>query len=310
MRSRRIRSGMIGLATRASSARKAPSSASEAPPTPSVRAESRPYSVDLTIANAPSIVASVIRIEPSTSTPPARPMPSFSSISAEPNSNATTPIGHVDEEDPVPAQRLRERAAGEQPDRAAAGGHERVHAHRLGLLGPLGELGHDDREDHARGDRAADALEQARADQHRLAVRHPAQHRGRREQDEPAEEDPLAADQVAEPAGEQQEAAEGDQVAVDHPREVRLREVQIALDRRQRDVHDRRVEHHHQLAEAQHGERDPAAALPSALGVLVGGRLLRVGSLGCRRCAHRCSFRCARWEHHSMDHPWSKYDLL
>ncbi len=58
-----------------------------------MRAESRPYSLDLTIANAPSIVASVIRIEPSTSTPPARPMPSFSTISAEPSTNATTPIG-------------------------------------------------------------------------------------------------------------------------------------------------------------------------------------------------------------------------
>ena len=39
MRNRRMRSGMIGLARRASSARKAPSSASDAPPTPSVRAD-------------------------------------------------------------------------------------------------------------------------------------------------------------------------------------------------------------------------------------------------------------------------------
>jgi hypothetical protein len=88
-----MRSGIIGFAMRASSARNAPSRASEAPPTPSVRAEKRPYSLDLTIANAPSIVASVIRIEPATSTPPARPIPSFSSISAEPNRNASTPIG-------------------------------------------------------------------------------------------------------------------------------------------------------------------------------------------------------------------------
>ena len=83
MRRRSTRSGMIGFAMRASSARNAPSSTSEAAPTPSVRADSRPYSVDLTIANAPSIVASVISTEPSQSTPPARPMPSFSSISAD-----------------------------------------------------------------------------------------------------------------------------------------------------------------------------------------------------------------------------------
>ena len=58
-----------------------------------MRAESRPYSVDLTIAKAPSIVASVIRTEPATSTPPARPMPRFSTISAEPSTNVTIPIG-------------------------------------------------------------------------------------------------------------------------------------------------------------------------------------------------------------------------
>ena len=40
--------------------------------------------------------------------------------------------------------------------------------------------------------------------------------------DQTGEEHPLAADQVAEPAGQQQQAAEGDQVAVDDPREVAL----------------------------------------------------------------------------------------
>ena len=88
-----------------------------------------------------------------------------------------------------------------------------------------------------------------------------AEDRGGGEQDEPGEEDFLAPDEIAHPPGEQQEAAEGDQVGVDHPREVALGEVQVALNRGQRDVHDRRVEHHHQLAEAQHPERDPAAAL-------------------------------------------------
>src|ERR1700728_4066925 len=93
MRWRRTRKGMIGLASRDSSTRKPAKSASDAPPTPSVRAESRPYSLDFTIANAPSIVASVIKNEPSTSTPPARPMPSFSSINIQPNKNAIAPIG-------------------------------------------------------------------------------------------------------------------------------------------------------------------------------------------------------------------------
>ncbi len=39
------------------------------------------------------MVASVIRTEPAISTPPARPIPSFSSISNDPSTNAITPIG-------------------------------------------------------------------------------------------------------------------------------------------------------------------------------------------------------------------------
>ena len=41
------------------------------------------------------------------------------------------------------------------------------------------------------------------------------------------QEDPAAPDQVAEAPGEQEQAAEGDQVGVDHPREARGREVQV-----------------------------------------------------------------------------------
>ena len=45
---------------------------------------------------------------------------------------------------------------------------------------------------------------------------------------QPGEEDPPAADQVAEPADQQQQTAERDQVRVHDPREARLREVQVA----------------------------------------------------------------------------------
>ena len=123
-------------------------------------------------------------------------------------------------------------AADEQADRAAADRDEDVDAHRLRALGGLGELGDDHRDDHRRGDRAAEALEEARGDQQRLVVGEPAQHRGRGEERDAGEEDPLAADQVAEAAGQQQEAAERDQVGVDDPGQVGLREVQVALDRR------------------------------------------------------------------------------
>ena len=68
-------------------------------------------------------------------------------------------------------------------------------------------------------------------------------------------------EQVAEPAAEQQEPAEGEHVGVHHPGERGLREAQIRPDRREGDVHDRRVEDDHQVPAAEHEERNPAHAV-------------------------------------------------
>jgi hypothetical protein len=76
---------------------------------------------------------------------------------------------HVDEEDPVPGDRLGEDAAGQQADRGARGGDERVDADRLRLLPGLREHRHDHAEDDGGGHGAADALEEARTDQQPLA---------------------------------------------------------------------------------------------------------------------------------------------
>ena len=91
-----------------------------------------------------------------------------------------------------------------------------------------------------------------------------ADHRSDDEGGEADEEDALAAEEVAEPAGEQQQAAEGDQVAVDHPGQARLAEVEVPLDRGEGDVDDRRVEHDHQLPEADDEERDPPGAVAAS----------------------------------------------
>ena len=73
----------------------------------------------------------------------------------------------------------------------------------------------------------------------------------------PTEEEALAPEQVAGAAAEQQEAAEDERVGVDDPLEVRLGQAEVFLDRRQRDVHDGRVEHDHELREADEDEDDP-----------------------------------------------------
>ena len=81
------------------------------------------------------------------------------------------------------------------------------------------------------------------------------------EDGEAGEEHALAPGEVAEPAGQQQQAAEGDEERVDDPGEIGLAEVEVVLDRGQRDVHDRHVEHDHQLGEADDEQRRPAAAV-------------------------------------------------
>src|SRR4029077_3674230 len=63
--------------------------------------------------------------------------------------------------------------------------------------------------------------------------------------------------------GQEQQAPIGDQVGIDDPREVCLAEVQVALDRWQRDVHDRRVEDDHELPETNHDEGQPAPPIGS-----------------------------------------------
>ena len=96
-----------------------------------------------------------------------------------------------------------------------------------------------------------------------------------REQRDAEQEQLAVAVQVAEPAAEQQEAAEGEHVGVDHPDQRGLGELQVRADRRQRHVHDRGVEHDHQHAQAQHHQCQPAFA-----------RVGRVGHRGIFRVVH------------------------
>ena len=118
------------------------------------------------------------------------------------------------------------------PIAAAAGGDEAEDAHRLRPLGRLGEQRHDQRQRDRGDDRAAESLHRARADQHRLRRRQPAGERGEREQRDPDQEQPPLAEEVAEPAAEEEKAAEGEQVGVHHPGQRRLGEAEILADRR------------------------------------------------------------------------------
>ena len=167
----------------------------------------------------------------------------------------------VDVEDPLPAEVLGEDPAEQHADRAACAGDRAPDREGLVALDALGERGREDRERRRRDDRRAEPLHGARADEHAARAREAAGERGCHEQQEPDHEHQTTAEQVGHAASEEQEAAEGQGVAARHPLQVRGREVQGTLDRRQRNVDDRDVDHQHELRGAEEAERDPAAGV-------------------------------------------------
>ena len=83
------------------------------------------------------------------------------------------------------------------------------------------------------------------------------------EADETDDEGALAAPEVGEAAAEQQQAAEGERVGGDDPLALAVGEAEVGLRGGEGDVHDGGVEHHHQLGEADDGERHPVTAVAS-----------------------------------------------
>ncbi len=119
------------------------------------------------------------------------------------------------------------------------------------------------------------ALDGACGDQHAEALSGAAESGGDSKPGEAAEERPLAPEQIRQPAAEQEQRAEAQRVRRHHPLAVGVGEVQGRLRVGKRDVHDRRVEHDHQLGDAEHGEDEPAALV---VGILVRVRVHGEGS--------------------------------
>ena len=164
------------------------------------------------------------------------------------------PDRHVHEQHPLPAGPLGEHAAEQHAGRAARAGDGAPDAERLVALGALGEGRGDDRERGGGDQRGAEALHGARRDQHDVALGEPAGERREREQPHAVDEHAPPAEQVGQAAAEQQEAAEEERVGVHDPGQVVLGEVEGAPDRGQGHVHDRGVEHDHELGHGEQGE--------------------------------------------------------
>jgi hypothetical protein len=106
---------------------------------------------------------------------------------------------------------------------------------------------------------SAQALDAAHDDQECAAGGERAAKRGRGEQRQPGHEHAPAPEQVGRPPAEQQEPAEGERVRGHHPLQVRLGEMQLDADRRQRDVDDKHVDRGHEVGHGKQRKRPPPA---------------------------------------------------
>ena len=79
------------------------------------------------------------------------------------------------------------------------------------------------------------------------------------EAEQAADERPLAAEEIADPAAEEEQRAERQRVGGDDPLARVVAEAEVLLRARQGDVHDGRVEDDHQLRHGDDREDEPAA---------------------------------------------------
>src|SRR6266568_5943885 len=116
------------------------------------------------------------------------------------------------------------------------------------------------KDDTIRASEAGDAIAPPTPCRARDAISNPGEvaqaggQRGQREYRDAGKEDPAAAENVARPPAEQQQAAEGERVGVEHPGQVGGGEVQAGLDAGQGHVHHGHVEDDHQLGAEHDGE--------------------------------------------------------
>ena len=169
----------------------------------------------------------------------------------------------VDEEHPLPGGKLGEDPTQQQTDRAAADGDRAPDPQGPGPVPALGEGGGQHREGGRRHQRTAQALQGT--SRHQLGRRpgEAVEQRGCREERDADHEEPAPAEEITGASAEQEKPAEGQRVGIDHPLEVPGGEVEAALDRGQRHIHDGRVQDHHELGEADDDEDRPGVDTPS-----------------------------------------------
>ena len=149
---------------------------------------------------------------------------------------------------------LRDQATDEGADRECEGRDPGPDADRSPAL-LRRERDGDDRERGRVHQRSAEPLHDACSDQDVRVACESAGKRRECEDDEADHEHQPAAEQVGEFPAREHERAERERVAGDDPFELRNLEVERALHRGERDVHNRVVEHDHEEAEQETATR-------------------------------------------------------
>jgi hypothetical protein len=119
----------------------------------------------------------------------------------------------------------------------------------------LAKRGGQDRERRGRHHRRSDTLEHPCGDQSVLVLRKTGAQGARAEHDHASDEYAPAPQQVGQPPAQEEETTVGQEIAACDPLQVLLREMQGALDRRECDVGDRRIDHIQELDAAQEQQR-------------------------------------------------------
>ena len=179
-------------------------------------------------------------------------------------------IGRLTRKIGAPADRVDQPAARERADRAGDGAGRRPGADGAAARFAV-EGGAEQGEAGGHEERGADALGDARSEQHREARCQRTAERCQREHQHAGEQGALAAPTVAGDAAEQDQRAERQQVGVDEPGDRGAARAEIVLDRRQADVDDGAVDEGQ--ARAEDGRRQRAGRM--GRGATTGGALPR-----------------------------------
>jgi hypothetical protein len=129
-----------------------------------------------------------------------------------------------------------------------------------GPLRSVGEAGVDHSECGRGQHRAAETLRGTGADQDLRCGRQAGGQARQGEQAEPGDQHAALAEQIRRAAAQQHKTGERQHVTIDYPGQPGVGESEIALHRRQRDVHDRHVQDDHELASAHQREDQPGRA--------------------------------------------------